>query len=165
MCVLMVLGFLVAWTPYASFTGWIFMNKGAAFHPLTAALCAFFAKSSALYNPVIYVLMNKQVGICKKWSHLESKVFTPFVLFTAIVLISLIIRICFFSSSVTACSALLEWAAWWRMRPQCLPARQKSPLCPKHRRLVPRKKCLKWRDIFLRLDTFLFTASFIWNNP
>lgn len=63
MCILMVLGFLVAWTPYASFTGWIFLNKGAAFHPLTAALCAFFAKSSALYNPVIYVLMNKQVGI------------------------------------------------------------------------------------------------------
>lgn len=62
MCVLMVLGFLVAWTPYASFTGWIFMNKGAAFHPLTAALCAFFAKSSALYNPLIYVLMNKQVS-------------------------------------------------------------------------------------------------------
>lgn len=62
MCILMVLGFLVAWTPYASFSGWIFMNKGAAFHPLTAAVCAFFAKSSALYNPVIYVLMNKQVG-------------------------------------------------------------------------------------------------------
>uniref|UniRef100_A0A3Q4BWC0 Rhodopsin n=1 Tax=Mola mola TaxID=94237 RepID=A0A3Q4BWC0_MOLML len=64
MCVLMVLGFLVAWTPYASFTGWIFLNKGAAFHPLTAALCAFFAKSSALYNPVIYVLMNKQFRNC-----------------------------------------------------------------------------------------------------
>lgn len=93
-------------------------------------------------------------------------VFTSFVVFIAIVLILLFIRLCFFSlSSVTACSALLEWAAWWRMRPQCLPARQKSPLCPKHRRLAPRKKCLKWRDIFLRLDIFLFTASFIWNNP
>ena len=62
MCVLMVLGFLVAWTPYATFAGWIFLNKGAAFTALTAALPAFFAKSSALYNPVIYVLFNKQVS-------------------------------------------------------------------------------------------------------
>lgn len=58
----MVFGFLIAWTPYATFAGWIFMNKGAYFSALTAALPAFFAKSSALYNPVIYVLMNKQVG-------------------------------------------------------------------------------------------------------
>ncbi|XP_063329886.1 green-sensitive opsin-like isoform X2 [Pelmatolapia mariae] len=64
MCVLMVMGFLVAWTPYASFAGWIFLNKGAAFSALTAALPAFFAKSSALYNPVIYVLMNKQFRNC-----------------------------------------------------------------------------------------------------
>lgn len=62
MCVLMVIGFLVAWTPYATFAGWIFLNKGAAFSAMTAAIPAFFAKSSALYNPVIYVLMNKQVG-------------------------------------------------------------------------------------------------------
>ncbi|MEQ2253086.1 hypothetical protein ILYODFUR_028510 [Ilyodon furcidens] len=64
MCVLMVLGFLVAWTPYATFAGWIFLNKGASFTALTAALPAFFAKSSALYNPVIYVLMNKQFRNC-----------------------------------------------------------------------------------------------------
>uniref|UniRef100_A0A4W6DRU6 Rhodopsin n=1 Tax=Lates calcarifer TaxID=8187 RepID=A0A4W6DRU6_LATCA len=64
MCVLMVFGFLIAWTPYATFTGWIFMNKGAAFTALTAAIPAFFAKSSALYNPVIYVLMNKQFRNC-----------------------------------------------------------------------------------------------------
>ncbi|KAL7832887.1 hypothetical protein SRHO_G00299050 [Serrasalmus rhombeus] len=31
MVILMVLGFLVAWTPYASVAVWIFMNKGAAF--------------------------------------------------------------------------------------------------------------------------------------
>uniref|UniRef100_A0A3Q0SCY2 Rhodopsin n=1 Tax=Amphilophus citrinellus TaxID=61819 RepID=A0A3Q0SCY2_AMPCI len=64
MCILMVLGFLVAWTPYASFAGWIFLNKGASFSALTAALPAFFAKSSALYNPIIYVLMNKQFRNC-----------------------------------------------------------------------------------------------------
>ncbi|XP_029005750.1 green-sensitive opsin-like [Betta splendens] len=64
MCFLMVLGFLTAWTPYATFSAWIFMNKGAAFSPLTAAIPAFFAKSSALYNPIIYVLLNKQFRNC-----------------------------------------------------------------------------------------------------
>uniref|UniRef100_A0AAQ4PQ01 Rhodopsin n=1 Tax=Gasterosteus aculeatus aculeatus TaxID=481459 RepID=A0AAQ4PQ01_GASAC len=64
MCILMVFGFLVAWVPYASFAGWIFLNKGAPFSALTAAIPAFFAKSSALYNPVIYVLLNKQFRNC-----------------------------------------------------------------------------------------------------
>ncbi|XP_033994711.1 green-sensitive opsin-like [Trematomus bernacchii] len=64
MCILMVFGFLLAWVPYASFAAWIFMNKGAAFTALTAAIPAFFAKSSALYNPVIYVLLNKQFRNC-----------------------------------------------------------------------------------------------------
>ncbi|XP_046880774.1 green-sensitive opsin-4-like [Hypomesus transpacificus] len=64
MCVLMVLGFLVAWTPYASFAAWIFFNKGAAFSATAMAIPAFFSKSSALFNPVIYVLMNKQFRNC-----------------------------------------------------------------------------------------------------
>ena len=67
MCILMVFGFLFAWVPYASFAGWIFLNKGAAFTALTASIPAFFAKSSALYNPVIYVLLNKQVGSYTKY--------------------------------------------------------------------------------------------------
>ncbi|XP_074506949.1 green-sensitive opsin-like [Sebastes fasciatus] len=64
MCILMVLGFLVAWTPYASFAAWIFFNKGAAFSATAMAIPAFFSKSSALFNPVIYVLMNKQFRNC-----------------------------------------------------------------------------------------------------
>ncbi|KAM7005350.1 LOW QUALITY PROTEIN: green-sensitive opsin-like [Tautogolabrus adspersus] len=64
MCVLMVFGYLVAWTPYATFSGWIFMNQGASFTAITAAIPAFFAKSSALFNPVIYVLFNKQFRNC-----------------------------------------------------------------------------------------------------
>lgn len=63
MCILMVCGFLVAWTPYASFAAWIFFNKGAAFSATAMAIPAFFSKSSALFNPIIYVLMNKQVGL------------------------------------------------------------------------------------------------------
>ncbi|XP_076012965.1 green-sensitive opsin-like [Genypterus blacodes] len=64
MCVLMVLGFLFAWTPYASFAAWIFFNKGAAFTAQSMAIPAFFSKSSALFNPVIYLLMNKQFRNC-----------------------------------------------------------------------------------------------------
>jgi len=64
MCILMVLGFLTAWTPYASFAAWIFFNKGAAFTATGMAVPAFFSKSSALFNPIIYVLMNKQFRNC-----------------------------------------------------------------------------------------------------
>ncbi|XP_040014712.1 green-sensitive opsin-1 isoform X2 [Xiphias gladius] len=64
MCILMVLGFLTAWTPYASFAAWIFFNPGAAFSAKALAIPAFFSKSSALFNPVIYVLMNKQFRNC-----------------------------------------------------------------------------------------------------
>ncbi|XP_063071555.1 green-sensitive opsin-1-like isoform X3 [Engraulis encrasicolus] len=64
MCVLMVGGFLVAWTPYASFAMWIFYNKGATFNALTMALPAFFSKTSAVFNPVVYIGMNKQFRGC-----------------------------------------------------------------------------------------------------
>ncbi|XP_075893433.1 green-sensitive opsin-like [Nelusetta ayraudi] len=64
MCILMVFGFLLAWTPYASFAAWIFFNKGAAFSATAMAIPAFFSKSSALFNPVIYILMNKQFRNC-----------------------------------------------------------------------------------------------------
>ncbi|KAL2090959.1 hypothetical protein ACEWY4_013222 [Coilia grayii] len=64
MCVLMVFGFLLAWVPYASFAAWIFFNKGAAFSAQAMAASAFFSKSSALFNPLIYVGMNKQFRGC-----------------------------------------------------------------------------------------------------
>ncbi|XP_062402180.1 green-sensitive opsin-1-like isoform X2 [Sardina pilchardus] len=64
MCVLMVFGFLLAWVPYASFAAWIFFNRGVAFSPQAMAVPAFFSKSSALFNPFIYVLLNKQFRGC-----------------------------------------------------------------------------------------------------
>ncbi|XP_056278127.1 rhodopsin-like isoform X2 [Pseudoliparis swirei] len=56
MVVVMVIAFLVCWVPYA-----IFANQGAEFGPVFMTAPAFFAKSSALYNPVIYILLNRQV--------------------------------------------------------------------------------------------------------
>nr|QJT41773.1 rhodopsin like opsin [Piabucina panamensis] len=64
MVILMVLGFLVAWTPYASVAAWIFLNKGVAFTAQFMAVPAFFSKSSAIFNPIIYVLLNKQFRNC-----------------------------------------------------------------------------------------------------
>ncbi|NXT32810.1 OPSG protein, partial [Pelecanoides urinatrix] len=64
MVILMVLGFLLAWTPYATVAFWIFTNKGAEFSATFMAVPAFFSKSSSLFNPIIYVLMNKQFRNC-----------------------------------------------------------------------------------------------------
>ncbi|XP_076125169.1 green-sensitive opsin-2-like isoform X2 [Alosa pseudoharengus] len=69
MCILMVLGFLIAWTPYATVAAWIFFNKGSAFSAQFMAIPAFFSKSSSIYNPVIYVLLNKQVF---PWVHVAD---------------------------------------------------------------------------------------------
>uniref|UniRef100_A0A8C1KRY4 Rhodopsin n=1 Tax=Cyprinus carpio TaxID=7962 RepID=A0A8C1KRY4_CYPCA len=64
MVILMVLGFLVAWTPYATVAAWIFFNKGSAFSAQFMAIPAFFSKSSSIFNPIIYVLLNKQFRSC-----------------------------------------------------------------------------------------------------
>nr|AAD25918.1 opsin visual pigment [Phelsuma madagascariensis longintinue] len=64
MVILMVMGFLVAWTPYATVACWIFNNKGAEFSVTFMTVPAFFSKSSCIYNPIIYVLLNKQFRNC-----------------------------------------------------------------------------------------------------
>nr|ARO86015.1 RH2 opsin [Eremias arguta] len=64
MVILMVLGFMLAWTPYAVVAFWIFTNKGADFSATLMSVPALFSKSSSLYNPIIYVLMNKQFRNC-----------------------------------------------------------------------------------------------------
>nr|ATY71611.1 rhodopsin 1 [Maurolicus mucronatus] len=64
MVILMVMSYMVSWSPYASVAWYIFCNQGTEFGPLFMAVPAFFAKSSALYNPVIYICMNKQFRTC-----------------------------------------------------------------------------------------------------
>lgn len=61
MVIVMVISFLVCWVPYASVAWYIFANQGIEFGPVFMSAPAFFAKSAALYNPVIYILLNKQV--------------------------------------------------------------------------------------------------------
>ena len=62
MVVVMVLGFLVCWTPYTVFSLWVVNNRGQTFDLRFASIPAIFSKSSAVYNPIIYVLLNKQVS-------------------------------------------------------------------------------------------------------
>ncbi|XP_069792997.1 rhodopsin [Narcine bancroftii] len=64
MVVIMVIAFLVCWLPYAGVAVYIFTNQGSEFGPIFMTIPAFFAKSSALYNPLIYILMNKQFRNC-----------------------------------------------------------------------------------------------------
>ncbi|MEQ2169290.1 hypothetical protein GOODEAATRI_023535, partial [Goodea atripinnis] len=62
MVIVMVISFLVCWVPYATVAWYIFANQGTQFGPVFMTVPAFFAKSAALYNPVIYILLNRQPG-------------------------------------------------------------------------------------------------------
>lgn len=61
MVILMVLSFLVSWLPYASLAMFVVSRPHARIHPLVGTLPVYLAKSSTAYNPIIYILLNKQV--------------------------------------------------------------------------------------------------------
>ncbi|XP_061640799.1 LOW QUALITY PROTEIN: red-sensitive opsin-1-like [Phyllopteryx taeniolatus] len=64
MVVVMILAYIFCCGPYyAFFACFAVTNPGYAFHPLPAAMPAYFAKSATIYNPIIYVFMNRQVMI------------------------------------------------------------------------------------------------------
>lgn len=62
MVIVMIISFLVCWVPYATVAWYIFVNQGTEFGPVFMTAPAFFAKSAALYNPVIYIVLNRQVN-------------------------------------------------------------------------------------------------------
>ncbi|XP_035129688.3 rhodopsin-like [Callithrix jacchus] len=64
MVIIMVIAFLICWVPYASVAFYIFTHQGSNFGPIFMTIPAFFAKSAAIYNPVIYIMMNKQFRNC-----------------------------------------------------------------------------------------------------
>ncbi|XP_029989687.1 blue-sensitive opsin-like [Sphaeramia orbicularis] len=66
MVVVMVLGFLVCWMPYASFALWVVNNRGQPFDLRLATIPSCLSKASTVYNPVIYILLNKQFCSCLK---------------------------------------------------------------------------------------------------
>ncbi|XP_069095868.1 vertebrate ancient opsin-like isoform X2 [Pleurodeles waltl] len=64
MVVIMILAFLICWSPYAAFS--ILATACPSIHldPRLASIPAFFAKTASVYNPIIYVFMNKQFRRC-----------------------------------------------------------------------------------------------------
>ncbi|KAL4641243.1 opsin-VA-like [Arapaima gigas] len=64
MVVVMIVAFMVGWTPYAAFSILVTAYPTIDLDPRLAAIPAFFSKTAAVYNPVIYVFMNKQFRKC-----------------------------------------------------------------------------------------------------
>lgn len=61
MVIVMIIAYMVGWTPYAVLSIIVTVCPTIHIDPRLAAAPAFFAKTTAVYNPVIYVFMNKQV--------------------------------------------------------------------------------------------------------
>ncbi|XP_060898446.1 opsin-1, short-wave-sensitive 2 [Labrus mixtus] len=66
MVVVMVLGFLFCWAPYAIFALWVVNNRGQSFDLRLATIPSCMSKASTVYNPMIYILLNKQFRTCLK---------------------------------------------------------------------------------------------------
>ncbi|XP_069007920.1 parapinopsin-like [Embiotoca jacksoni] len=60
MVILMVLTFLISWMPYASLAMLVVYNPDVKIHPLLGTVPVYLAKSSTVYNPIIYIYLNKQ---------------------------------------------------------------------------------------------------------
>ncbi|CAI9604512.1 unnamed protein product [Staurois parvus] len=52
------IGFLLAWTPYAVVAMWAAFGDARRVPTIAFALAAMFAKSSTLYNPMVYLLLK-----------------------------------------------------------------------------------------------------------
>nr|BBI55010.1 opsin-5-like protein [Anguilla japonica] len=52
------IGFLVAWSPYAVVAMWAAFGDFGRVPPMSFALAAIFAKSSTLYNPMVYLVFK-----------------------------------------------------------------------------------------------------------
>nr|XP_009927863.1 PREDICTED: opsin-VA-like [Haliaeetus albicilla] len=64
MVVVMIIAFLICWMPYAAFSILVTAYPSVELDPCLAAVPAFFSKTATVYNPIIYVFMNKQFRKC-----------------------------------------------------------------------------------------------------
>lgn len=60
MSVVMIVMFLVAWSPYSIVCLWSSFGDPRKISPAMAIIAPLFAKSSTFYNPCIYVIANKK---------------------------------------------------------------------------------------------------------
>uniref|UniRef100_A0A674KD65 Pinopsin-like n=1 Tax=Terrapene triunguis TaxID=2587831 RepID=A0A674KD65_9SAUR len=61
MVIAMVMAFLICWLPYSTFAMVVATNKDIPIQPTLASLPSYFSKTATVYNPIIYIFMNKQV--------------------------------------------------------------------------------------------------------
>lgn len=75
MVVVMVLAFLVTWLPYAAMALAVIMDSSLYIDPIIATIPVYLAKSSTVYNPIIYIFMNRQVILHRTHlcSHTQAK--------------------------------------------------------------------------------------------
>lgn len=61
------IGFLTAWSPYAIVSMWAAFGNATTVPPMAFALAAIFAKSSTLYNPIVYLVFkpNFRKSLCR----------------------------------------------------------------------------------------------------
>ncbi|XP_066552230.1 pinopsin [Amia ocellicauda] len=64
MVIAMVLAFLVCWLPYTTFALVVAIDKDIVIQPTLASMPSYFSKTATVYNPIIYVFMNRQFRNC-----------------------------------------------------------------------------------------------------
>ncbi|NXU31163.1 OPSP protein, partial [Thalassarche chlororhynchos] len=64
MVIAMVMAFLICWLPYTTFALVVATNRDIAIQPALASLPFYFSKTATVYNPIIYVFMNKEFQSC-----------------------------------------------------------------------------------------------------
>ncbi len=70
MVVVMVMAFLLTWLPYAAFALSVLLDPNLYIDPVIATVPMYLAKSSTVFNPIIYIFMNRQVSqyILESWN-------------------------------------------------------------------------------------------------
>lgn len=72
MVLVMVLCFLLCWLPYAAVALIATFGQPGLITPAASIIPAILAKSSTVYNPIIYVFLNKQVSEMLSFILLDS---------------------------------------------------------------------------------------------
>lgn len=65
MCFLMIFIFLIFWMPYIVICFLVVNGYGHLVTPTVSIVSYLFAKSSTVYNPVIYIIMIRKVSMVK----------------------------------------------------------------------------------------------------
>ncbi|XP_076023062.1 opsin 7, group member b [Genypterus blacodes] len=65
------IGFLSAWSPYAIVSMWAAFGNPSDVPPMAFAMAAIFAKSSTLYNPIVYLVFkpNFRKSVCRDMAY------------------------------------------------------------------------------------------------